>query len=165
MKRKYDTSTFKQKINYILSEINDICIGIDVIVGFPGETEFEFNETVEFIKDLNVAYLHVFTYSERENTLSAKYNDKVEFHTKENRSKLLHVVGNNIKEKYYNKFINKEAKVLFENKNKDGKISGFTSNYIKVETTTTLDIINKILGVKLVKYNKSRSSFEAVLIN
>jgi len=156
MKRKYDTELFRNKIKTILKIMPDACIGVDVIVGFPQEKESEFDETCKLLKSLDIAYLHVFSYSERENTLSAKMQGKVSEIEKEKRSRLLHSLSTEKKETFYKKFINKEMKVLFERKNKNGNMYGFTTNYIKVETVAQKELFNKITNVKLLGIDKEK---------
>lgn len=133
MKRRYKTKLYSEKINKIFSKINNVCIGADVIVGFPGETDEEFNKTLNFIKDLKLSYLHVFSYSERENTQALKLDGKVSKQVRSLRSKQLRILSNKLQRNFYEKNINNNFKVLFENHNKDGMMFGFTENYIKVK--------------------------------
>ncbi len=156
MKRKYNITLFTERINYILKVMPNACIGLDVIVGFPGESEIEFNETYSLLKSLNISYFHVFSYSERENTLSAKLPNKVTPIEKEKRSKLLHQLSEEKKTIFYRKFIGNELGVLFESKNKDGKMYGFTDNYIKVEVPFVKELLNKITKVKLLEFDKEK---------
>ncbi|OFX34884.1 MAG: tRNA (N(6)-L-threonylcarbamoyladenosine(37)-C(2))-methylthiotransferase MtaB [Bacteroidetes bacterium GWA2_32_17] len=156
MKRKYDITLFSDRINYLLKTIPDVCIGLDVIVGFPGENESEFNETCNLLNSIDVAYFHVFTYSERENTISAKLPNKVSFAEKEKRSGILHKLSEEKKETFYRKFIGNELNVLFESKTKDGKMHGFTDNYIKVEVPSVKALYNKIERVKLLEFDKEK---------
>lgn len=156
MKRKYDITLFTNKIKSVLEAMPHACIGLDVIVGFPGERQTEYDETYNLLKQLNVSYFHVFTYSERENTLSAKLPGKVSFQEKEKRSKILHDLSEYKKEVFYKNFIGKELEVLFESKNKDGQMHGFTDNYIKVETPFNKKFSNKIVKLKLLKFDKKK---------
>jgi threonylcarbamoyladenosine tRNA methylthiotransferase MtaB len=152
MNRKYTTANFQQKIESICNAIPEVGIGADVIVGFPGESEVEFNETFSFLKSLNLSYLHVFAYSERENTASVKLPDKVKDHVKDERSRILHQLSEEKKEEFYRKFVGKEMPVLFESRSKDGKMHGFTENYIKVEVPLQKKYFNCIVPVELINF-------------
>ncbi len=156
MKRKYDTKLFTEKIKVINKILPEICIGIDVIVGFPGETETEFIETYELLKSLDIAHFHVFSYSERDNTLSYKMDNKVSDINKDKRSRILHELSDIKKEKFYNKFLGREMKVLFESRSKNGYMEGFTENYIKVETLVKKELYNKVSNVKITGFNKDK---------
>src|SRR5690606_23390848 len=101
------------------------CIGVDVIVGFPGETQEDFLETYRFINELDISYLHVFTYSERENTLAAEMPDPVPVHLRAERSKMLHILSDKKRRKFYEGNLGTEATVLFENDIEDGMMHGF----------------------------------------
>ncbi|MBI2257694.1 MAG: tRNA (N(6)-L-threonylcarbamoyladenosine(37)-C(2))-methylthiotransferase MtaB [Flavobacteriia bacterium] len=153
MRRKYDTSLFKQRIELIHSISPDSCIGIDVIVGFPGESDDDFEETVRFIQSLNVHYLHVFTYSERDNTSAIKMENPVSMEKRKERSKRLHILSEKLKRQFYENQKGKVKKVLFEQENDSDKMYGFTDNYIKVITTYSLELSNKIVDVKLTQIN------------
>ena len=156
MQRRYKVEDYRKLIDKLNSRIPGVGIGVDVIVGFPQEKESEFDETCKLLKSLDIAYLHVFSYSERENTLSAKMQGKVSEIEKEKRSRLLHSLSTEKKETFYKKFINKEMKVLFERKNKNGNMYGFTTNYIKVETVAQKELFNKITNVKLLGIDKEK---------
>ena len=134
MRRRYKTKLYLEKINNISKKIENVCIGADVIVGFPGETDKEFNKTLDFIRKLNLSYLHVFSYSERENTQAINLEGKVSKQVKSLRSKQLRILSEKLQRKFYEKNLNCNFKVLFENHNKDGMMFGFTENYIKVKT-------------------------------
>ena len=152
MRRRYDTKLYKNRIKKIRSINPDTCIGVDVIVGFPGETDLEFKKTVDFIEDLEVSYLHVFSYSERLETEAIKLNDKVSLEIKKERSKILHELSEKKRNLFYNDFIGSKREVLFEYK-KNGHLVGHTDNYIKVSIKTNKDLINKIVPVKLIENN------------
>ncbi len=158
MNRKYDTLLFQNKVKEILSLISGAGIGTDVIVGFPGEGEKEFRETFQFLQQLDIAYLHVFSYSERENTSSVKLADKVKEQVKNERSKILHDLSDYKKEVFYRNFIGSEKKVLFESKGKGNKMQGFTENYIKVETPLQKKYFNNIIPVSLIDFDKDNMS-------
>ena len=133
MKRRYTTRLYTEKIQKITQEIDNICIGADVIVGFPGETKIEFNKTLNFIKTLPISYLHVFTYSERENTDAIKLDGYVNKEERIKRSKQLRILSNKLQRAFYEKHLNSTRKTLLEQENKNGMLYGFTDNYIKVK--------------------------------
>ena len=160
MRRRYDTQLYKNRIKKIKSINPDTCIGVDVIVGFPGETDLEFKKTVDFLEDLEVSYLHVFSYSERLETEAIKLNDKVSPEIKKQRSKILHELSEKKRSFFYNDFIGSEREVLFEYK-KNGYLVGHTDNYIKVSIRTNKDLVNKIVPVTLTENNGG--SLNAVL--
>jgi threonylcarbamoyladenosine tRNA methylthiotransferase MtaB len=133
MKRRYNTDGYRARIDKIKSLMSDACIGADVIVGFPTESDSDFNETLEFIKSLPLSYLHVFTYSERENTPAAQMEISVPHTIRSERSKILHSVGEEKRTAFYREHIGTIRPVLWESDIKDGYITGFTDNYIKVK--------------------------------
>ena len=149
MRRRYKTKLYLEKINNISKKIENVCIGADVIVGFPGETDEEFNKTLDFIRKLNLSYLHVFSYSERENTQAINLEGKVSKQVKSLRSKQLRILSEKLQRKFYEKNLNGNFKVLFENHNKDGMMFGFTENYIKVKTKYNHEICQTIKSVSL----------------
>ncbi len=154
MKRRYNSELYIKRIDKIISEIPDCCIGVDVMVGFPGETKIDFLVTYNYLKQLPISYLHVFTYSERENTDASTYKNIVSKEERAKRSKMLHILSEKKKNFFYRKYIGSIRPVLFETK-KDGKIIGHTDNYLKVEVVGDIKIINKIILVKLVGMNGS----------
>ncbi|MBE9510642.1 MAG: tRNA (N(6)-L-threonylcarbamoyladenosine(37)-C(2))-methylthiotransferase MtaB, partial [Bacteroidetes bacterium] len=133
MQRRYTTDLFQKRISSIKKTLPEAGIGIDVITGFPGETDFDFAQTYEFLNQLDISYLHVFTYSERNNTKAAYMRDKVNPAIKEKRSKLLHKLSEKKRIAFYSNQPGKIASVLFEAKKYNGRMSGYTGNYIKVE--------------------------------
>ena len=133
MKRRYQTKLYRNKIEKIVSEVKDVCIGADVIVGFPGETNEEFDKTLNFIKDLPLSYLHVFTYSERENTPAIDMDGVVSKSDRADRSKQLRILSNKLQRSFYEKYLDTEHTALFEQENKNGYLFGFTDNYIKIK--------------------------------
>jgi len=133
MKRRYQTKLYRNKIEKIVSEVKDVCIGADVIVGFPGETNEEFDKTLNFIKDLPLSYLHVFTYSERENTPAIDMDGVVSKSDRADRSKQLRILSNKLQRAFYEKYLYTEHTALFEQENKQGYLFGFTDNYIKIK--------------------------------
>ena len=148
MKRRYNTDLYKSRVEHIKKIIPDCCIGVDVIVGYPGEKEYHFEQTYSFIESMDVSYLHVFSYSKRKDTFAASLNDQVTKERKEYRSKALHRLSNKKKKQFYNQYINKIRPVLVE-QSINGKIQGFTDNYIKVNVDQELSCYNKIIPVLL----------------
>ena len=151
MKRRYQTKLYRNKIEKIVSEVNDVCIGADVIIGFPGETQEEFNKTLNFIKDLPLSYLHVFTYSERENTPAIDMDGIVSKSDRADRSKQLRILSNKLQRAFYEKYLNTEHTALFEQEDKDGFLLGFTDNYIKIKIPFGADYCRTKQQVKLLE--------------
>ncbi len=133
----------------------DCCIGVDVIVGFPGETREDFIDTYNFLNGLDVSYLHVFTYSERENTLAAEMTDIVPGSIRAERSKMLHILSDKKRRAFYESQLGKTDEVLFEGDLKDGFMHGFTRNYVKVKTEYDPLLINEIKTVHLTKISST----------
>ncbi|MCD6112229.1 MAG: tRNA (N(6)-L-threonylcarbamoyladenosine(37)-C(2))-methylthiotransferase MtaB [Bacteroidales bacterium] len=154
MHRKYDTEFFSGRIKKIKSLMPEACIAIDLITGFPGESDEDFQQTYNFLNNLELSYLHVFTYSDRPGTVAAKIKDKVNSKIKKFRSKELHILSDNKKKEFYKQNIGNKSKVLFESGNIDGYMHGFTENYIKVKTKYNPDLVNKIIDVELKDIDK-----------
>ena len=150
MKRRYLKNLYVSRINKIKELMPDCCVGVDVIVGFPGETDEDFNETYEFLKALNISYLHVFSYSERDNTESLKINHKIPKKTRAIRSQILRKLSDKKKMDFYESNINQIRPVLFESKNYDGYIYGYTDNYIRVKTLWSKNIVNNVVDCELI---------------
>jgi threonylcarbamoyladenosine tRNA methylthiotransferase MtaB len=131
MKRRYLSKLYRDRINHVKQVMPNACIGADVIVGFPGETEEEFMETYNFIKSLDLSYLHVFTYSERDNTEAVGLNNVVPSNIRSKRSKLLRALSVNLKRKFYMSQLGTTKNVLFESENRNGFIYGFSTNYVR----------------------------------
>ena len=149
MRRRYKRDLYEERVAKIKSIIPHACIGVDVIVGFPGETDDDFLDTYNILNELDISYLHVFTYSERPNTDAVEMGEVVPKETRAERSKMLHILSDK-KRRYFNdQFIGKDRPVLFETM-KNGKIQGHTDNYIQVQVDGDLELINTILSVKLV---------------
>lgn len=142
MRRKYDSALYRNRIEQIKSINPDTCIGVDVIVGFPGETDEEFMITYNFLKDLDISYLHVFTYSERANTTAKKMANSVPIHVRRDRSKMLHILSDKKKRVFYESQVGKSGTVLWENENHEGWMHGFTENYIKVKAPFSESKVN-----------------------
>lgn len=149
MRRRYLTNLYADRIKTIKSLMPDACIGVDVIVGFPGETDDHFNETYQFLVDLDISYLHVFTYSERPNTTALRIENVVPTDTRAERSKMLRILSAKKRRAFYESHLNSTKQVLFEASIEDGKMHGFTDNYIRVETAYQEEYVNKIIPVSL----------------
>ena len=154
MKRRYNTKLYRDKIRAITKAIPDVSIGADVIIGFPGETEEEFSKTIHFIKELSLSYLHVFTYSERENTPAINFEEKVEKQKRKERSKILRLLSNKLHREFYQKHFQSEKTALFERKIKEGFLYGFTDNYIKVKIPFAKKYMQQKLKIKLLSFDK-----------
>ena len=151
MKRRYRKELYEDRIRYIQSKINDVCIGVDVIVGFPGETDSDFQETYNFLLNLDISYLHVFSYSERDNTEASNMLNPVPKNVRFQRSKMLRSLSEKKRRIFYNSQMNRVRPVLFESENKLGYIYGYTDNYIKVRHPWNPKLSNKIVKAKLIE--------------
>ena len=149
MRRRYQRELYADRVALIKSTMPDACIGVDVIVGFPGETEDHFLDTYHFLNDLDVSYLHVFTYSERPNTPAALMKGVVDSKTRHKRSKLLRGLSAKKRHAFYQSQLGKSKTVLFESENKAGYIQGFTENYVKVRMPWNPSFQNQLLEVSL----------------
>ncbi|WP_378188359.1 tRNA (N(6)-L-threonylcarbamoyladenosine(37)-C(2))-methylthiotransferase MtaB [Aquimarina sp. W85] len=132
MRRRYLTDTYVDRVHRIKEQMPDACIGVDVIVGFPGETDDYFLDTYNFLSTLDISYLHVFTYSERENTVAATMNGVVPMNVRKKRSKMLRGLSVKKRRAFYESQLDTVHTVLFESENKEGYIHGFTENYVKI---------------------------------
>jgi threonylcarbamoyladenosine tRNA methylthiotransferase MtaB len=149
MRRRYKRELYANRVAQIKQLMPNCCIGVDVIVGFPGETREDFIDTYNFLNELEVSYLHVFTYSERENTLAAEMGGIVPGSTRADRSKMLHILSDKKRRAFYETQLNKTDKVLFEGDVKDGFMHGFTRNYVKVKARYDPILVNEIKTVYL----------------
>ena len=154
MKRRYRKELYEDRIRYIHSKINDVCIGVDVIVGFPGETDLDFQETYNFLLNLKISYLHVFPYSERDKTEASNMLNTVPKNIRYQRSKMLRSLSEKKRRIFYNSQINSVRPILFESENKLGYIYGYTDNYVKVRHPWNPDLSNKIINARLTKIDK-----------
>jgi len=145
MKRRYRNELYAEKVSFIKSLMPHACIGADVIVGFPGETSVEFNESVAFISSLEISYLHVFTYSERDNTEALLLSPVVPIHSRNERNKILRTISYNKMQQFTSTQIGQKRKVLFESANKNGIMEGFTDNYIKISVPFNKEWENEIV--------------------
>ena len=150
MRRRYRRELYAERVSKIKSLMPDCCIGVDVIVGFPGETREDFLDTYQFLNDLEISYLHVFTYSERENTPAAEMADTVPGAQRADRSKMLHILSDKKRRFFYESQLGKTAEVLFEADQKSGYMHGFTRNYVKVKAPYDPILINELKAVELV---------------
>ena len=155
MKRRYRTTLYKDKVEKIVSEIPDVCIGADVIVGFPGETDELFHFTLNFIKELPISYLHVFSYSERENTLAATFEGVVPKQKRAERSKKLRILSDKLQRAHYQKYLGTTQTALMEQENKNGFLFGFTDNYIKVKIPYSKELMQKKIKIKLLSFDEN----------
>ncbi|MCU0345019.1 MAG: tRNA (N(6)-L-threonylcarbamoyladenosine(37)-C(2))-methylthiotransferase MtaB [Ignavibacterium sp.] len=169
MQRRYNTDDYRQVIFKAKQLIPDIGLGVDVIVGYPGETEKEFMETYNFLLDLPVSYLHVFTYSERPDTKALTISEPVNPADRKRRSKMLRILSDKKKNYFYNQMIEKDLDILFESENEDGTIKGFSSNYVKVSCLHQKDLENMFCrvtakkvenGLVLSEIKEIKNSFE-----
>jgi threonylcarbamoyladenosine tRNA methylthiotransferase MtaB len=151
MRRRYKRELYSDRVAKIKELMPDCCIGVDIIVGFPGETREDFIDTYNFLNELNVSYLHVFTYSERENTLASEMSGSVPGSTRAERSKMLHILSEKKRRVFYETQLNKTDEVLFEGDIKDGFMHGFTRNYVKVKTKYDPVLVNELKMVQLTK--------------
>ncbi|MBU3663581.1 MAG: tRNA (N(6)-L-threonylcarbamoyladenosine(37)-C(2))-methylthiotransferase MtaB [Bacteroidetes bacterium] len=149
MRRKYLTELYTSRVNYIKALMPHCCIGVDVIVGFPGESDALFLETYNYLNDLPISYLHVFTYSERVNTTAYKLPEKVNMSKRADRSKMLHILSDKKRRAFYMEHLDQNYPVLWEAENNNEEMYGFTSNYIKVKTTYDPALVNEITNVQL----------------
>jgi len=149
MKRRYLSKLYRDRINHVKQVMPNACIGADVIVGFPGESEEEFMETYNFIKSLDLSYLHVFTYSERDNTEALGLSNVVSSNIRSKRSKLLRALSVQLKRKFYMSQLGTIKNVLFEPENRNGFIYGFSNNYVRIKTPWRSSIKDKIIPFEL----------------
>jgi threonylcarbamoyladenosine tRNA methylthiotransferase MtaB len=154
MRRKYKSALFAERVEQIKTSNPDTCIGVDVIVGFPGETDEDFLTTVNFLKDLDISYLHVFTYSERANTGAPKLGAKVPMETRRERSKILHLLSDRKKRAFYETQVGQKRHVLFEQEENEGYLFGFTDNYVKVKTPYNSVLVNQMIPVELTEIDR-----------
>lgn len=153
MRRKYLRELYAERVAKIKEIEPTCCIGVDVIVGFPGETDEEFMETVSFLKDLDISYLHVFTYSERANTTAIKMDEAVPMDVRKERSKILHLLSDRKKRLFYEQNIGNIRTALIESEQDEGWMYGFTENYVKIRIPFDATIANQFKKIRLTKVN------------
>jgi threonylcarbamoyladenosine tRNA methylthiotransferase MtaB len=151
MKRRYMRELYVDRVNKIRDVMPHACIGVDVIVGFPGETEEHFLETYNFLTELDISYLHVFTYSERDNTEAAIMQGVVSKGVRNKRSKMLRGLSVKKRRAFYEQQLGSTRTALFEGENKEGYIYGFTENYVKVKAPWNPELVNTLHQVELTK--------------
>jgi threonylcarbamoyladenosine tRNA methylthiotransferase MtaB len=149
MRRRYMRELYVDRVSKIKTVMPHACIGVDVIVGFPGETDDHFLETYNFLNELEISYLHVFTYSERDNTVAANLEGVVPKNVRSKRSKMLRGLSAKKRRAFYESQIGSLRTVLFEGENKEGYIHGFTENYVKVKTPWNPNLVNTLHQVEL----------------
>ncbi|HNP78898.1 MAG TPA: MiaB/RimO family radical SAM methylthiotransferase, partial [Cyclobacteriaceae bacterium] len=149
MRRRYQRELYASRVETIKSLMPHACIGVDVIVGFPGETHEDFLETYQFLNELNISYLHVFTYSERENTVAINLPGIVPQKERAERSRMLHSLSDKKRRAFYEEHIGQSFKVLFEYDIEDGYMHGFTENYIRVRAKYDPVLVNEIVPITL----------------
>lgn len=155
MRRRYKRELYAERVAWIKKRMPHCCIGVDVIVGFPGETEEDFLETYKFINELDISYLHVFTYSERANTPAAEMEGIVEVGERRRRNEMLRILSDKKQRYFYEQHLQTIRPVLFEARNFKGIMSGFTDNYIKVSTTFDTNLSNQLSKVSLESINQN----------
>ncbi len=149
MRRRYKRELYTERVEFIKHNMPHCCIGVDVIVGFPGETDDDFLDTYNFLSELDISYLHVFTYSERDNTEAIEMKNPVPQHKRAERSKMLHILSDKKKRNFYEQHKGKTFSVLFENKIVDGMIYGHTENYIQVAHPYDPMLVNEITRLQI----------------
>ena len=157
MKRRYQKEIYTERVAKIREVMPHACIGVDVIVGFPGETDEHFLETYNFLNEMDISYLHVFTYSERDNTEAAIMSDVVPLNVRNKRSKMLRGLSVKKRRAFYESQIGSNHTVLFESENKEGYIHGFTENYVKVKTPWNPELVNTLHEINLTKIDEDGS--------
>ena len=168
MKRRYLRELYVDRVSKIREVMPHACIGVDVIVGFPGETDEHFLETYNFLNSLDISYLHVFTYSERDNTEAIQMNDVVPKSVRAKRSKMLRGLSAKKRRAFYESQLGTTRTVLFEGENKEGYIHGFTENYVKVKTPWNPELVNSLHEVELTKIDEDglvRFEFASILVS
>ena len=149
MRRRYMRDRYVDRVKRIRAVMPNACIGVDVIVGFPGETDEHFLETYNFLNELDISYLHVFTYSERDNTPAAEMDGVVPLKIRKKRSKMLRGLSAKKRRAFYESQLGGQFSVLFEGENKSGYIHGFTENYVKVKTPWNPELVNTLHDIEL----------------
>ncbi len=163
MQRRYKTEDYHNLIYKAVAKIKELAVGVDVIVGFPGETNEDFLETYNFLKDLPIAYLHVFTYSERPNTKAINLPGKVEIAERKKRNNMLRILSDKKRNEFYRSMIGTEQTVLFEAENHNGLMKGFSSNYIRIKIPYEEQLINQFINVKITGVDENIATAELSL--
>ena len=147
-------SLYTNRVQQIKTLMPHACIGVDVIVGYPGETEAEFEKTYNYLTELDIAYLHVFTYSERPNTVALRNQNVVPMADRQKRSKMLQILSHKKRRAFYESQVGNTFPVLFEAENHGGYLHGFTSNYVKVKYPYDESLVNQVLPVYLAQMDR-----------
>ena len=155
MRRRYKRELYAERVAKIKTLMPSACIGVDVIVGFPGETREDFLDTYNFLNEMDISYLHVFTYSERENTIAAQMEGAVPGAQRSDRSKMLHILSEKKRRAFYEQNLGAIGEVLFESDEKDGFMHGFSKNYVKVRTSYDPLLVNEIIPVKFTSISET----------
>ena len=157
MKRRYQREIYTERVNKIREVMPHACIGVDVIVGFPGETDEHFLETYRYLNEMDISYLHVFKYSERDNTEAAEMGGVVPENVRVKRSKMMRGLSVKKRRAFYESQLGSTRTVLFESENKEGYIHGFTENYVKVKTPWNPELVNTLHEINLTKIDEDGS--------
>ena len=157
MKRRYLREVYTERVAKIREVMPHACIGVDVIVGFPGETDEDFLETYHYLNEMDISYLHVFTYSERDNTEASTMDGVVAMNVRSKRSKMLRGLSVKKRRAFYESQIGSNRTVLFESENKEGYIHGFTENYVKVKTHWNPELVNTLHEINLIRIDEDGS--------
>ncbi len=165
MQRRYKVEDYEKLIYKANNRITDLGIGVDVIVGFPGETEENFLETYDFLKDLPISYLHVFTYSERPETKAIEMANAVDPIERKRRSNMLRILSEKKKHEFYQKMVGKELTILFEHEDRNGMMKGFSSNYVRIKHSFDQELINKFVKAKIKEVDENICTTENISIN
>ena len=163
MQRRYKSDLYQSRVKKIKAEMPHACIGVDVIVGFPSETDDDFLDTYNFINSLDVSYLHVFSYSERQNTKAIEIENPVPMPIRNERNAMLRTLSEKKRRHFYNQFIGQTRKVLLEEEQKAAIMHGFTDNYIKVSVLFDKEKVNQIATVVLNNFDEA-GNVEATII-
>lgn len=162
MQRRYNTTDYKNLIEKLVTEISNLAIGVDVIVGFPGETDDDFLITYNFLRDLPISYLHVFTYSERPNTKAISLDGNVDQAIRKRRNNMLRILSEKKRLEFYRKMLGQKLTAVFEHENHDGFMKGFTENYVRIKTKYNSELINKFVQVKIVEIDENICTAEII---
>ena len=154
MRRRYESALYRNRVEHIVAQMPECAIGVDVIVGFPGETDEEFQRTYDFVNSLPVAYLHVFTYSELPNTTAVRITEGIVPHeVRKQRNRMLTILSEKKRRAFYQRFVGTTRPVLFEQEEKNGRIEGFTDNYLRVSAPFNPELVNAVVDVSLDELN------------
>ena len=160
MKRKYDTELFARRVAFIKKMIPNACIAVDIIAGFPGETDDDHEQAMEFVRSLPISYLHVFTYSERPGTKALQIKPSVDVGLRRERAHQLQQLSDEKKIIFYKENKGRQSQVLFEHQDIDGWMYGFTENYIRVKTTYKEELSNKLTSIKLDQFIETEGVYQ-----